>query len=119
MAAKKNLSTLLGKVLDGRNGGTDTGIISDAEGVVKGHIQIRPNEHSLSFEVSFGQVSHTLLRHCHNTSTAFAALRDGSSYSGDNVVFDFKYVGELLGGASSRDKAIVGEQLGSGSSTLH
>lgn len=63
MAGEDDLGTVLDKVLDGGDGGADTGVVGDVLVVVERDVEVGAHEHALPLEVGGGEVPDALLRH--------------------------------------------------------
>lgn len=68
MAREDDFGAVLDEVLDGGNGGADSGVVGDVLVVVERDVEVGPHEHLLSFQVRRSQVAHALLRHRHHPS---------------------------------------------------
>lgn len=63
MAGEDDLGAVAEEVLDGGDGGADTGVIGDVLAVVERHVEVGPHEHALPLEIGGAEVADALLRH--------------------------------------------------------
>lgn len=76
VAGEDDFSAVLDEVLDGGDGSSNPGVVSDVLAIVEGYVEVSPNEHLLPLEVSPGQIPDALFGHGHDSSPAFP--RQGS-----------------------------------------
>mmetsp|Transcript_27165 Transcript_27165/g.59366 ORF Transcript_27165/g.59366 Transcript_27165/m.59366 type:complete len:503 (+) Transcript_27165:129-1637(+) len=61
VGGQQNLGTVVHEELDGRDGTTDAGVISDVLVRVHRHVQVGTHEHTLAIEILLGEIGHRLL----------------------------------------------------------
>ena len=69
VGAQDDLGTVVGQVLEGRDGGPDTGVVGDGASVQR-DVEVGADKHDLALEVSLGEVSDRLLGHGRDSATS-------------------------------------------------
>lgn len=63
MTGEKDFGTIANEILNGGDGSSNPGVISNVLVVVEGHIEVSPHEDLLALEISRGKVADALLHH--------------------------------------------------------
>ena len=61
MAHQDDAAAVAKYFLDGRNGGTHTGVVGDLELIVEGNVEIHPDQGFLPFEIILAELAHMSL----------------------------------------------------------
>lgn len=62
MTGENDSSAIIHQIFDGRNSGSDPGIIGDLQIVIERNIEIDPHEHPLALQISLLKSAHAPLR---------------------------------------------------------